>query len=448
MIRILKLYMVLFGILAITSSGWCEDKPAPSSFSLSLDDAIQTAFQNNKDLQIQAKEVDAARAFLLGTKSEFLPQLSVNAGYTHNDTILSLGSSPGAKKDPGIYTGYIDDHQAGLSIGQMVYNGGANIAQYKQAKVNLGIQGQTLRVRKQFVAFETRRLYYGLLLAQETKRITQDLVNLAQSHYEDTKKKFDAGTVSQFDVLQSKVQVSKITPELINAKNAVELIIAELKRLLGLKMQDVVLLRDKLAYSSLEVNEDRFLQLALLNNPEMAASSLGVDVRKLGIELARAGGYPQVNAGFGVNFRSNDMTDMFNSRHDNWNSGFSVTMPIFDGFSSKARVDEARARYAQAFLGKEDFKDQITVDVKQACLELNKAEALIRSQKDNIEEAKDALRIAQVRYDNGEGTNLDVLDAQVSLSQLEKNYSEGIYEYLIAEAYLKRILGEEIAAEK
>ena len=107
-------------------------------------------------------------------------------------------------------------------------------------------------------------------------------------------------------------------------------------------------------------------------------------------------------------------------------------------------MDEAKARYSQTLLNKENLAEQITVDLKRGCLDLKKSEALINSQKDDIEQAKDALRISQVRYDNGEGTNLDVLDAQVSLSQVEKNYSDGIYEYLMAQAYVNRVMGSEI----
>jgi outer membrane protein TolC len=132
---------------------------------------------------------------------------------------------------------------------------------------------------------------------------------------------------------------------------------------------------------------------------------------------------------------------MFNPRHNNWGIGVSVTIPIFDGFSSKAKVEEAKARYAQAGLEKTNFTDQIAVDIRQACLDLRNALAIIESQRDSVEEAKESLRLAGVRYDNGEGTNLDILDAQVSLAQIEENLAEGIYDYLMAEAALDRTRG-------
>ena len=192
----------------------------------------------------------------------------------------------------------------------------------------------------------------------------------------------------------------------------------------------------------IEIREAEFLQSAYLNKPEMALVSLGIDIRKWSIQMAKAGMRPQVVAGLGYSFRSNNPGNMFNSRHSNWNAGFTVTIPIFDGFSTKAKVDEAGQRYAQANLEKEDLGEQIAVDIRQACLDLRQAEAIINSSKDTIGEAKEALKISEISYDNGEGTNLDVLDAQVSLSQVEKNLSEGIYDYLIANAFLDRTMGK------
>jgi len=441
--RVIILSTLFLGVFLNVALAQTAGAPA-GEYSLSVGEALATAYANNKELQIQAQQIDAARARILGTKAQFLPTVSANAGYTHNGYVLNLGSSEGAKKDKGILTGFANDNSAGISVGQILYNGGANTNSLEQARVNLKIQEQALRVRKQDLAFETRRLYYGLLLAQETENIAKHLVDLAQAHYEDVRKKYDAGVVSKFDVLQSQVQVSKLTPELIRARNAVELIGAELKKILGLSLADKVSLKDKLAYTFFAVNEKEFFDRAMLSNPELILQALGIDESRIGIELAKASGRPLVTAGAGLSFHSNDIGDMLDRRHENWSAGISMSVPVFDGFSTKAKVDEAKVRYAQTLLSKENLIDQIAVNVKRAVLDLAKAEALINSQKDSIAEAQEAWRISQVRYDNGEGTNLDVLDAQVSLSQVEKYYYDGIFDYVMAQAYLSKVLGSDV----
>ncbi len=415
---------------------------------MSLEQAIAIALKNNKAVQIQEEEVIAAKADILDAESVFLPKLNTGASYTHTDQISPVSGllGGGGKRDSRIFTGYKNDNSANASVDTNLFDGGANYAALNQAQTNLKIQMETLRARKLDVEFEAKRLYYGLLLAYETERITQDLVDQAEAHYGDVKSRFEQGTSSKFDLLQSKVQVSKLMPELVKARNAIYLIMADFNKLLSLKVQDPVKIDGKLGYSHIAINEEEFLKEAYLNKPEMILKSLGVNMTKWSIETARANGMPQINTNFDYTWKSNDIGDMINRRHSNWDFGIAVTMPIFDGFSTKAKVDAARAKYAGAKLEKADVADQIAVDIRRACLDMAESEAIIKSQEDSIVEAKEAMKIAVIGYDNGVTTNLDVLDTQVSLSQVEKNLAEGIYDYLMAEADLDRNMGHEFLA--
>jgi len=431
----------LFFIMILLSASWLYAQEP-----LTLKEAIIIAYKNNKDIQIQEQEVVAAKADIMGARSEFLPSLNLNAGYAHNGAVTPVQIH--GKKDPGVFTGYENDNTLGANINQIIYNGGANIANFNSARLGLKVQAETLRAKKLDIEFEAKRLYYGLLLAYETENIAQELVDNAKDHYEDVKNKYSQGTSSKFDLLQSEVQVALLTPQLVKANNAIEEITAELKKLLGYKQQyELSLAGRSLEYSLIEIKEEDFLKTAYLNKPEMVLKELGIDINKWSIQMAKSGWRPQVNANFGYDFRSNNLGNMFNNAHSNWNAGVSVGFLLFDGFATKAKVDSAKARYREAILTKENLIDQIAVDVKQACLDLKQAQAIIDSQKDNVFSAQEALRIANVSYDNGEAKNLDVLDAQVSLGQVQQNLSEGIYDYLMAKAQLDRTLGESFLKE-
>lgn len=438
---------VIFVFISSSSVQSCYAEENRAGITLaSVEEAMPLAFKNNKQIKIQEAGLGLARADIADALSKFLPKVDLKAAYTHNAGILTFpqAASQGLKKDPGVFTGYENDNMLGISINESLYNK-ADIAKFRQSQLNLKISEQSLRAKKMEVEFEVKRLYYGLLLANETLRIAQGLLNQAESHYEDVQNKHDQGTSSRFDLLQSKVQVSKVFPEVVRGKNAVDLITNELKKILGLKLQEPLEIRDTLAYSPLELKEEEFLKQAYLNRPEMALKALGIDVSKWAIQAAQAGSQPQVNAGFNYSYRSNNLGNMFNARHNNWDIGVGVTLPIFDGFSTKAKVEEARLKYAQADLDKQDFIEQIALDIRKACLDLEQSQAIINSAKDNIEEAREALEIAEISYDNGEGTNLDILDAQVSLSQIKKNLSEAVYDYTMARAFLDRVMGRNFA---
>jgi len=217
-----------------------------------------------------------------------------------------------------------------------------------------------------------------------------------------------------------------------------------LNKLLARKVDFPIETKEKLSYYITEIKEGEFLKSAYLEQPEIKLKSLGIDIDKWGIQMARSGYRPQVDILAGYSYRSNNLGNMINEQHKNWNAGISVNIPIFEGFSTKAKVDAAKARFAQAKLSKENLSDQIAVDVRKACLDLKKSEAIIRSQKDNVGEAQEALRIAEVSYANGVAINLDVLDAQVSLAQIQRNLASGIYDYLMAQAFLDRSIGRSV----
>lgn len=415
---------------------------------LTLKDSIFVSLMNNRAIQIQEEEVEYAKGNTLYAKSLFLPQVSAGYSYTYNDSVFYSDGFPGHRKDTRIYSGYKNDNIASLSAEETIYDGGANIANLKQANIGVKIAKETLRAAKLDVEFETKRLFYGLLLAYETKRIAQDLVDQATAHYVDVKTNFDQGTASKFDVLQSKVQVSTVIPQLVSADNAAELITAEFKKLLVLDLRAPVKIDGQLACKEVEIKEDDFLQEAYKGRPEMILKLLGVDLNKWGIEFAKAGWLPQVSATADYAYRSDNINNMVNPRHDLWSVGIKASIAIFDGFATKAKVDEAKAKYNEARLQKEDFVDQLAVDVRSACLDLKKSKALIDSQKDSVDEAKEALRLAVVRFNNGVGTNLDVFDAEVSLAQVQQNLAQGIYDYIMAKAQLDRLRGRQFSGEE
>ncbi len=444
------LIAVTCGLLLFNSrTGFCEDKASKGLAISSLKDAIELAYKNNKDIQIQEYSLKVASADILGARSEFLPKVDLDAGYTHNGSTLTLSSANtgSTKKDIGVFTGYKNNNNLGVSVSDTIYNGGANLAGLRQAQLALKEQKETLRAIKLNVELEARRLYYGLLLAYETKQIAEDLVAQAESHYEEVNNNFKQGTASRFDVLQSKVQVSLLEPQLINAQNSIDLIMAEMNKLLGQKVGDRIIIKDRLIYDPFEIKEGAFLKEAYLNEPEMILKALGIDMGKWAIKYARAGWLPQIETNAQYYYQSNNLGNMFNNRHNNWNIGFVVRLAVFDGFSTKAKVDAAKAQYMQAVIGKENLADQVAVDVRQACLDLTQASAIIKSQEDNLQDAQEALQISYVRFNNGVGINLDVMDAQVSLANVRKNLSEGTYDYIMAKARLDRIMGRSFIEE-
>jgi len=390
-------------LFAAAHSGYCEDVQANNVLSLSIEKTVSIAFLNNKQIQIQEMDLAVARAEILGAQSEFLPDVNLNLGYKYNDAVLTsdIATMPTGSKDIGIFTGYKNENTAGISATEIIYKGGYNIADLHQSRLKLAVQEQTLRATKLDVEFDAKNLFYGLLLAYENERIMRELLIQAKAHSENVKNRYEQGTSSKFDLLQSRVHVSKIVPELVKAENSVELIKADLKKLLSISIRNPIELDGALTCSFIGIDEDAFLEKAYMYRPEMILRTLGVDVSKWSIEMARSGYRPNINAIGDYRYKSNDVTNMFNERHNVWAAGMSVSFLVFDGGSTQAKINEARARYAQSVLEKVDVAEWTAVDIRRACLDLIKAKAIIDSQRDHIVEAAEALRLSEIGYDNG-----------------------------------------------
>ncbi|NQU95076.1 MAG: TolC family protein [Candidatus Omnitrophica bacterium] len=440
--------LLFLSILFFHSFAPAAETTNRSAIGLSINDAINIALVSNKSVQMQKTEIKSAAAEKMYAFSSFLPKASVNYGYTYNNSVLSSTDIPGKRKDPRIFEGYKNDNQFSVTAEQEIFAGGANIADFKQANINLRSQEETLRATILEIEFETHRLFYGILLAYETELIALDLVKQARLHYKEVEAKHMHGTASRFDVLQSKVQVARLMPQLIDAESSRRLIMVQFKKLLALNMGDEVKIEGVLKCAPVKIREEEFLMEAYENRPEMKLKSLGVDIEKWGIEFAKSTGVPQVSGSFAYSARSDDVGNMINKRHDNWNVGFKVSIPLFDGFATAAKINEARAKYAHARLDKDDYVDQVAVDVKQACLNLQKAQSVIDAQKDSIMEATEALRLSEVRYNNGVGINLDVFDSQVALAQVKQNLAGAYYDYIMAKADLGRVMGREFFKEE
>lgn len=447
--RRLPIFLALFlSIILIAPNASCLEDDLPektpgNKYVLSLKEMIGLALKNNKDIQIQEQDVEFARANIVAAQSRFFPVISAKYGFTYTDAVYTTDSLPNRRKDTRIFFGYKSSNELDFTGNQMIYDGGASIANLKQARIELKTQEETLKSRVLEIEFEAKRLYYGLLLAYETLRIAKGLVEQAQAHYENVRTKFEQGTSSRFDVLQSKVQISLFMPQLVDAENSIELIGADIKKLLYISMQEKIGVPGALYWSPIDIREILFLNEAYSNSPLMKLRALGVDLKKWAIEEAKSGWYPNINAVANYSYTSDKIVDMLNPRHDNYGAGISASFSIFDGMATKAKVDEAKARYSQAILSKENIIEQIARDIKKGCLDLRESAAIILSQKDNLEEAKEALKISYIRYDNGIGINLDVIDSQVALGQVEKNLASGMYDYLMAQAYLDKTMGRE-----
>jgi outer membrane protein TolC len=246
---------------------------------------------------------------------------------------------------------------------------------------------------------------------------------------------------SKFDLLRSQVQAANLKPPLIRARNGLSMAELGLKNLLGLDLNQTIEIKGELNYQAIEANLDTSVAQALASRPELIQLNYQKQMAAEMLKMARAAKIPTLAVGGAYNYWSNYL----NFKKGSWESYYSINLvlsvPIFNGFINSAKVGETKAMIKQLDFSQKGLAEMVKFEVQQAVLNLQQAKESLLSQEKNVEEAQEAVRIAQLNYSEGLATNLDVSSAQVALTQARTNYSQALYDYVTALAQLEKAIG-------
>ena len=394
-----------------------------------LKKAVEIALDNNTDILIKKQELKESAAGIKEARSGLFPRLDAGADY------YAYHDHP--------YITYENSCQINVSLTQTLYAGGQLINSFRQAELNLEAAGERQRRVRQEVIFKVEKAFYDILLAEEFVRINRDALSLAEEQLRIAEERYDAGEVSNYDVLRAEVEVAGVKPELVKAENCLETAQNMFKFILGLGMGTPVKLNGEFAYFPREVDLDDALDAALIERPELKEIEFGEGMAQLGIKIARGGRKPSVFLSVGTYW---DDQSAFSVR-DEWDDYYvglvSVSIPVFDSMEAGARTEKAFSRLEAVRIYRENFGERVKLEVENAFLSLKAAEEVVVSQVKNVDRALEALEIMQARYKSGKAAQLDLLDAQIALSGARVSYAQSIYDHILAGAKLKLAMGVE-----
>jgi outer membrane protein len=453
-----KMKIILLLSLACFAANWNAaaqnaDKNLPAWLMrpLSLTDCLNIALQQNATILKAQNDLEASYGVVVQTRAVALPQLVATSQYKYTEQ-SAIENFPGGTNGASGIVLPNQNWNAGVQIVQSIYEGGKLIAAVRAAKVT---REQALAQYQTTVAdtlLSTREAYYDVLLAAQQITVHAASVNLLQKELEDQQNRFNAGTVPKFNVLRAEVSVANERPNLIQARNNYRIAKNNLANSLGYNLprevwEDVPLnLTDTLDAVPYQVRLPDAIQQALGNRTELVALRKTEELLKLNIVDAKSGYKPTVQLFAGYNWYNPQYTPTVELDQDihGWNAGAQLNWDIFDGLLTHGKVIQAKALYEK---GKTDLADesrQIELEVRTAYSDFVEAQEVLDSQKTVVAEAEEALREANARASAGTGTQLDVLDAETSLTQARTTQIQALHDYATARAKLERAIGEDM----
>jgi len=405
--------------------------------SLSIRDSVKIAVGNNPIVQIAREETNVARGKIIEARSAAYPTLIASGSYTWLERVPSA-TFEGTTFSLGEQGNYLTS----VNLAQALYHGGRTAAGIRAAKFYRTLTGQKLLGTAQAIAFSAEKAYYDVLLNGEFYAVSQDALQRAESHQSDVQKRHAQGLVSDYDVLRATIEVSNMRAQMIQARNALNLARTAFLKILALPLTTEFVLTDKLQYEPAEAKMGHSLAVALIQRPAIKQADLQIAMQKQSVRATAADLYPTVSA-VGTWEGGNASRFSFGGTDwdQGWYAGVVVSFPLFEGMRTRGRLTQERAKLRQFDLQKQDLLLTVELEVKQATLSLEDATEFVESQKENVKQAEEGLRLANVRYANDMATELDVLDARLALTQARKNYAQAVYNHMLARLSLKKAMG-------
>jgi len=439
----------LLGIYTNAAVGDTNSAPDWLTRPLSLADCLNIALAQNATILKAKNDLEAQYGVVVQTRAIVLPQLTASGQYKDTDR-NAIENFPNAPSSPD------QNWNAGVQIVQSIYQGGKLLAAIKAARVT---KEQALAQYQTTLAdtlLSVRLAYYDILLDAELITVNEASVNLLQKELDDQQHRYDAGTVPHFNVLRAKVSVANARPPLIQAQNNYRIAKNDLSNLLGYNLPREIWdniplnLTDGLDAAPYQINLPDALQQALEKRPELVALRKTEELQDLNITDASSGYKPNVALFAGYNWFNAQFTPPVDLTHDinGWNAGAEVSWDIFDGMLTHGKVVEAKAQYEKSKTAVDEETRNVELEVRTAYSDFLEAQEVLESQKTVTEEAEESLREAYARASAGTGTQLDVLDAENSLTQARSTQVQALHDYDTARAKFERAIGSEIAPAK
>jgi len=427
--------------------GWLNlvaQETGVKKLELTLNDCLRLALQQNPFyLSTQEKEGEA-RAQVRQAVSRFFPALNAQGTDILDKKVFTveIPSMVPGQPPQRVKFDFTRTYQMSLSFSMPIFTGGRLASGYKQANYNLLATQESIKQNRQETIFNVKRAFYGYLLARKFQEVAQESVDLAEKHLANVKNLYEVGMATKFDLLRAEVQLANLQPQLIRAKNSLDMAELALKNLLGLDLTQPVEIKGDLSFQEVQINPDEALQKALLNRPELHQLSYQRQMIGEMIKLARANDLPSLAIGGQLNYWANNL----NFKKNNWENYYTISLalniPIFNGFTNQAQAAQAKAMARELEYSLKGVTESIKLEVQQAILSYQQAKEALLSQEKNVEQAQEAVRLAELNFSEGLATTLDVTSAQVALSQARTNYAQALYDCLVALAELEKATGE------
>lgn len=434
---------------------------------LTLEETINMAIDNNRDIVIAKMNVEKASAAVDEAFGYALPKVDLSGYYNRfvtkpktpfpdfeamltNATYALLFDENVIPRDDNKYKpmtnklqSFAQTHnwEAKVEVTQILFSS-AVFRGIGASKIYLDLAKEQLYGTASTLTLNVKKAFYGVLLSQKMLEIVEASLKNAEENLANVKSMHKQGFASDFEAMQVEVQVENIRPQVFEIKNSLQNAKNGLKLLLGLPQDSDIDVKGDFEYDKTYLpDEETTIELAMRSNYDLQTMDLKMRVDDEFIALDRSEYYPTL-AAFG-NYTYSGTGDQFPTQ--NYSStavGLSLSINLFTGLQTNKRVEQSEIALNQTKEQIKQYKDYLTTQVKGKILDLIKVNSQYSAQERNVELAQKAYDLATVRFKESSGTQLEIKNADVELRTAKTNKIKTIYDFIIAKSELEQLTGK------
>ncbi|MVM39869.1 TolC family protein [Spirosoma sp. HMF3257] len=410
----------------------------------SLNEAIKFAVENNINVKNSGLDALSAEGRIQELRGVALPQVSVAASVTDN-LIIQRAFLPAkffnvnaADSDPPIAVqfGVAYSGSATGTLNQLLFDASYRLG-LKAAETYRQLAQKNITASKISVAEQVAKAYYGVLVNEQQIKLLDLNIARVDTLFHNTQALNKQGFAEKIDVSRLEVQVNNLKAERQNVKNLVELSYYLLKFQMGLGINDNITLTEQIQDLDLDAVERANMQAATEfdYNQRIEFSTLQsqIQLADLDVQSIAKQYYPRLTAfaNYGYNTGRNKFSELVGSPWFNSSViGLNLSVPVFDGFQKKYQAQQKRFTLQKAQNNSQLLKNTIDLQIRQSTITLGNSLQTLRTQKRNVDLAQEVARVTKIKYQEGVGSNIEVLDAENSYRQAQTNYFASLYNFL------------------
>lgn len=445
--------IALFTVLCVSVAG-------AQPVSLSLTKALEIALSDNPTIRVADLEIERQDWVKKQSVGNLLPSVSVSGQYSYSIVKQEMAKGLSFGADNSIST----SAQLTLPLfAPSVYE----MLRMNQTQLEQAVE--SARSSKITLANEVKKAYYNILLAEQSLSVLKESEKSIAETVANTEAMYKQGLASEYDLLTAQVQLSNLKPTILQTETSIRTSKLLFRMYLGLPSDVEFTLEgtlddfaEEVAAATVPTNE-----IDYANNADLRALEIQSKLLEHQLKMTNASRLPTVAAFSTFMFSGNDNTMDFGSmmgggamgggsgtgapapstKKEWWwqhplSAGISISIPLFSGGKNVNKAHEIRNSLQQLSLQKDYLKQSIGVQVENSFNAILTAREKMAANEITVRQAEKAYEIAEVRYNAGAGTILELNSSELSLTQARLNYSQAIYDYLAARADYEKIIGE------